>query len=51
MSEEPANYELRCNNGFWEIYEDGQPTGMGSTDYEEAHTMMLDYGDIYGRMS
>lgn len=45
-----VNLEFRLNSGFYEVYADGEPTGMGSTDYEEARNMMLDYGEIYGRM-
>ena len=44
---EYVNLELIPNNGFYEIYANGEPTGMGSTDYEQAKAMMEDYGETY----
>jgi hypothetical protein len=47
MSFETVDLELIPTNGFYEIYVDGEPTGMGSTDYEQAKAMMEDYGETY----
>ncbi len=33
---------------FYEIYRNGEPTGMGSTDRTMAYAMSLDYAAIYG---
>lgn len=43
------NLSLDYNNGFYEIVCDGEHTGMGSTDYEQAYAMMQDFGEIYPR--
>jgi len=33
---------------FYEIYSDGEPTGMGSTNMAEALALGADYVKIYG---
>ena len=43
------NLSLDYNNGFYEIVCDGEHTGMGSTDYEQAYAMMQDFEEIYPR--
>ena len=43
------NLSLDYNNGFYEIVCDGEYTGMGSTDYEQAYAMMQDFEELYPR--
>lgn len=43
------NLNLEYKNGFYEIICNGEPTGLGSTDYDEAYAMMQDFGETYPR--
>ena len=41
-----AEVHLECrSNGFYEIVVNGEPTGQGSTDYNVAQDMLIDYED------